>query len=139
MTYIKFFDYRTEEASIIRQKVFIEEQGFKSEFDETDSVSLHAVLYKDGTAAATGRMFTEDGGKSYHLGRIAVLKEYRHFHLGSELVNAMCNKAKESGALRCVLSAQCRVKNFYNTLGFTESGDVYLDEECPHIHMEKEL
>lgn len=139
MTYIKFFNYRTDEASIIRHKVFIEEQGFEHEFDETDSVSLHAVLYKEGTAAGTGRMFTEDGGKSYHLGRIAVLPEYRHFHLGSEMVKAMCDKAKELGASLCVLSAQCRVKDFYRSLGFKESGAVYLDEYCPHIHMEKEL
>lgn len=139
MNNIKFFDYRTDEAAQIRQKVFIEEQGFKSEFDDVDSKSMHIVLYHKGIAAGTGRMFTEDGGKTYHLGRIAVLEEYRHLHFGSEIVNAMCNKAKELGAMRCVISAQYRVKAFYNSLGFKESGEIYFDEYCPHIHMEKEL
>ncbi len=139
MNRIKFFDCRCAEAAEIRQKVFIEEQGFEHEFDETDAASLHIVIYIDGKAAGTGRMFTEDGGKSYHLGRIAVLPEYRRRHLGSDIVNAMCEKAKELGAERCVLSAQCRVKEFYNTLGFEEKGEIFYDEKCPHIHMEKEL
>lgn len=40
---------------------------------------------------------------------------------------------------RLALSAQVRVRPFYEKLGFTASGDEYLDEYCPHIHMEKEL
>lgn len=128
-----------QEAKMIRSAVFIEEQGFKEEFDETDKNSLHAVLFVDGKAAGTARMFTEDGGKSYHIGRVAVLKEYRKFGLGSSIMNALCEKAKELGAKKCELSAQCRAKGFYNKLGFIESGEVYLDENCPHIYMEKEL
>ncbi len=139
MNRIDFFDFRTEEAARIRQKVFIEEQGFRYEFDETDAVSLHIIIYSGGIAAGTGRMFTEDGGKSYHLGRIAVLPEYRHLRLGSEIVNAMCGKAKALGAELCVLSAQCRAKEFYKKLGFKEKGEIYYDEDCPHIHMEKTL
>jgi hypothetical protein len=40
---------------------------------------------------------------------------------------------------RLALSAQVRVRPFYEKLGYTASGDEYLDEYCPHIHMEKEL
>lgn len=139
MIEIKFFDCLPKEAKEIRQKVFIEEQGFADEFDETDKTALHLILYADGTAAGTARLFTEDGGTSYHLGRIAVLKEYRGRHLGAEIVKAMCKKAITLGAEKCCLSAQCRVKDFYKTLGFKEIGDIYYDEYCPHIFMEKSL
>ena len=117
----------------------MDEQGFKDEFDETDKKSLHAVLFINGNAAATARMFTENGGKSYHIGRVAVLKEFRKSGLGSRIMTALCEKAKEAGAEACELSAQCRAKGFYASLGFKEKGGIYLDEGCPHIYMEKEL
>lgn len=139
MNEIKIYDYLPEEAKNIRFKVFVDEQGFQNELDETDKTALHFVLYVDGTAAGTGRMFTENGGKSYHLGRIAVLPEYRGLHLGSDIVDAMCEKAKKLGAKRCELSAQCRAKEFYRKSGFCEQGDVYLDEHCPHIFMVKDI
>ncbi len=139
MNEIKIYDYLPEEAKHIRFKVFVEEQGFKNELDETDDTALHFVLYADGAAAGTGRMFTENGGEAYHLGRIAVLPEYRGLHLGSDIVNAMCEKAKSLGAERCELSAQCRAADFYKKLGFKEQGEVYLDEYCPHIFMVKNI
>lgn len=139
MNKIEFFNYLHEDAKAIRFKVFVDEQGFQNELDDTDNTALHLVLYVDGAAAGAGRMFTEDGGKSYHLGRIAVLKEYRGLHLGALIVEAMCEKAKELGAEKCELSAQCKAKEFYKKQGFEEQGDVYLDEYCPHIYMVKEL
>lgn len=139
MKYTEIYEYLPEYAKEIRQKVFVEEQKFENEFDETDDISFHILIFVNNYAAGTARMFTEDGGKSYHIGRVAVLPEYRKHHLGSELVNAAVFKAKELGAEKCVLSAQVRVKDFYKNLGFIEHGDEYLDEYCPHIYMEKEL
>lgn len=139
MTEIKIFDHLPEEAKAIRFKVFIEEQGFENELDDIDNIALHFVIYKDGKAVGTSRMFPENGGKAYHLGRICVLKECRGLHLGADIVNKMCEKAKELGAERCELSAQCRAMGFYKTIGFQERGEVYLDEGCPHIFMEKSL
>lgn len=139
MNEIKWFECLHKDAKCIRQIVFVEEQGFVNEFDETDSHALHLVLYKNGNAAGTARMFTENNGKTYHLGRIAVLKQYRGSHLGAEIVQAMCDKAKSLGAEKCELSAQCRVRDFYKSLGFKEIGNVYYDEFCPHIYMEKKL
>lgn len=136
---LKFYEYLPEYAKNIRQKVFIEEQKFQNEFDEFDDIALHLVAFVDDVAVGTARMFTDDNGKTYHVGRIAVLPEFRREHLGSKLVNAACDRAKKCGAEKCLISAQCRVKEFYKTLGFEEHGEEYLDEYCPHIDMEKEL
>lgn len=136
---IKFFNDLPEEGKAIRFKVFVDEQGFHNELDDIDNTALHLVLYADGIAAGAARMFTEDGGRAYHLGRIAVLPEYRGLYLGAMLVEEMCKKAKELGAEKCELSAQCRAKDFYKKQGFKEQGDVYLDEYCPHIFMVKSL
>lgn len=139
MIHVKSYNILPDEAKSIRTKVFIEEQGFKDEFDETDKHCMHFLLYKDNTAAATGRMFTEDGGKSYHIGRVAVLKEYRKFHLGSALMTEIIQQAKQLHAQSVIVSAQCRVSDFYKKIGFAEQGEIYMDEHCPHIKMELKL
>lgn len=37
------------------------------------------------------------------------------------------------------LHAQCRVKSFYEKLGYTEFGEIDDDEGCPHIWMNKQI
>lgn len=139
MIRVKYYNCLPQEAKDIRTAVFIKEQGFKDEFDNTDEICLHFVLFKDNTAAATGRMFTEDNGKSYHIGRVAVLKEYRAFHFGATIMKEMIKKAKALGAQKVILSAQCRASGFYEKLGFKKIGEIYMDEYCPHIKMELPL
>lgn len=139
MNEIRFFDELTQEEIDIRTKVFVEEQGFEEEFDTADKTALHALLYIDGKAVACARLLPYSEPNSYIIGRIAVLKEYRKNRLGSEIVNAMIEKAKELGGEKAIISAQCRAQKFYETLGFEASGDIYYEEYCPHIHMEKKI
>lgn len=136
---IKNFPSLCPEAAAIRKAVFMEEQGFFNEFDETDSVALHLVLYANGAPAATARLFCEDDPTARTVGRIAVLPPYRKMHLGSMILKEAERCARKQGAVRLVLSAQCRVRTFYEKNGYTASGEIYLDEDCPHIHMEKQL
>ena len=89
----------------------------------------------DKEPVGTARMFDEEG--TMILGRIAVLKEYRHLHIGSQILQALENKAKELGYHEVVLSAQVRAKSFYEKNGYVCFGEEYLDEYCPHIHMKK--
>ena len=121
----------------IRTEVFIDEQGFKDEFDETDKICSHIVLYDNEIPVATCRYFKENG--VYHIGRVAVIKEYRNQHLGNEIMKiAEAEILKENGK-QIEVSAQVRIKDFYNKLGYKEFGEVYFDEYCEHIAMKKEL
>lgn len=134
----RFFSELPTEARVIRQEIFVDEQGFKNEFDETDSSCTHLVLYADGAPAAVGRLFLTDGGV-YALGRIAVKKQFRGKGLGSEVMKLLEEKVREYGGTKTAVSAQCRARGFYESLGYKASGTVYLDEFCEHIHMEKNL
>ncbi|MDD6355176.1 MAG: GNAT family N-acetyltransferase [Oscillospiraceae bacterium] len=49
------------------------------------------------------------------------------------------NEVKRLGGTSISLSAQLRVKKFYELSGYQASGDIYFDEYCEHIHMEKIL
>lgn len=128
------------EARDIRTRVFIEEQGFVEEFDEIDHIALHAVLFDGDTAVATGRLFpTENSKTSMHIGRVAVLPPYRGRGLGAAVLRELEAAARAEGCKEIELSAQTRVSDFYEALGYQPFGDIYLDEYCPHICMKKKL
>lgn len=130
----------TPDAKLIREEVFIQEQGFQNEFDEADETAISLVLYLDGTPIATGRL-TKIDPATYQIGRIAVRKEYRHQKVGSYLMGFLCTKARELGAKTAIVHAQVDKRLFYERLGFREFGDGVVDEDegVPHIYLAKSL
>lgn len=133
----QFYENLPAQAKLIREKVFVEEQGFENEFDKRDSACLHLVVFKDDKAVGCARMFDDHGQMT--LGRIAVLKEARHLHIGSFILQTLELKAKELGYHEVVLSAQLRASDFYRKNGYIAYGDEYLGEHCPHVQMKKEI
>ena len=132
-----FFNNLSEYSREIREEVFVKEQNFKEEFDTIDNIATHMVLFLDNVAIGTGRFYKEN--EDYHIGRIAVLKEYRAKGYGKIILQELENKIKEVGGEKVVLSSQKQAMNFYKKLGYIETGDFYFDEHCPHIKMVKYL
>ena len=126
-----------DDASKIRLKVFKEEQGFEQEFDDKDNIATHIVGYLDNKAIATCRLFLE--GNSYHIGRFAIIKEYRGMDYGVELMKKAEQVIKNLGGQKIELSSQLRAKGFYEKCGYKAEGKIYMDEFCPHILMKKEI
>ena len=123
-----------EDAAGIRRRVFIEEQGFLEEFDKTDRTARHVTAYLGGLPVAAARLFPTGGGV-YHIGRVAVRREYRGRHLGAELMREVIRKARELGAARVELDAPRQAAGFYEKLGFQPFGAPYCEQGCPHINM----
>ena len=122
-----------EALSLIRRKVFIEEQKVpeKLEWDEYDKTSLHIlVLNHHQQPVATGRI-KPDG----QIGRMAVLKEYRHQGIGTEIIKALIEYARQQGYPNIYLHAQTSAIPFYKHFGFTEYGNEFLDANIPHKSM----
>lgn len=136
---IKAYNYLPEEARTIRQAVFVDEQGFKEEFDSIDNTAVHAIAFIDGEPAATGRVFSEGADGTYVIGRLAVAKNARKTGVGSEVLKFLENEAKKLGAKRFELHAQMQAKPFYEKNGYKAEGDVFLDQFSPHILMVKSL
>ena len=137
---IKSFHALPEDAVAIRTTVFVEEQGFQEEFDSIDHEAIHFVAYEDGSPIATCRIFadTEDA-ETYILGRFAVLSPCRGRGVGREMMQAVEQYAAQLGISRLRLHAQCRVEKFYQRLRFSTYGEIELEENCPHVWMEKSL
>jgi predicted GNAT family N-acyltransferase len=124
------------DATSIRQEVFVEEQQFpvESEFDALDAQSVHVVVYDDGRPVATGRVLHD--GKTFRIGRLAVIKEYRGKGFGDLLIKLLLLKVFEFNPSVVRISAQTYAKGFYERYGFAQVGDEFMEDGVPHIPMD---
>ena len=136
---IREYDSLPEEAAEIRAAVFGDEQGFVNEFDDVDGRALHIVAFDGDVPVACCRLFSGGNPSSFHLGRLAVVRDRRGEGLGAQMMEAAEDAARIRGAEEMVLSAQVRASGFYSRLGYERRGEEYLDEFCPHIDMHKRL
>lgn len=122
-----------DQAWIVRHEVFVREQNVPLELeqDEMDEVSLHAVV-RDGRGQpiGTGRLLA-DG----HIGRIAVLQAARGSGVGSAILTALMERARERGDSAVLLNAQIHAQGFYARHGFVAEGAPFMEAGIPHVSM----
>lgn len=120
-------------ATLVRELVFVQEQHVPAEIelDTLDADSLHAVVL-DASAAplATGRLLP-DG----RIGRMAVLRPWRGHGLGSMVIRALMQAARQQGMEQVTLAAQLHARAFYQKHGFVAQGPVFLDAGIEHVQM----
>lgn len=127
-------------ASAIRFVVFVDEQKVpvEMELDEHDAASLHVIARLDGKAAGTGRLLPATihaASRVGHIGRMAVLKEFRSRGVGAAMLAALLEAARVRGDTHNMLSAQVHALGFYQRYGFVAEGPVYLDAGIEHQTM----
>ena len=135
----KTYDALPEEAIAIREEVFLNEQGFKREFDEFEGESRHFVLYVEGKGAGTARVRYASEFGAFKIGRIAVRKEYRGKHFGEALVSFAEDWIRGQGGKEAAILAQDKAIGFYEKLGYGKTDFTRLKEHCPHTLMKKIL
>lgn len=120
----------------LREHVFIREQLVPAdmEWDEFDALSRHVVALVDGIPIGTGRLLP-DG----HIGRMAVLREWRGKGAGSALLTDLLAIARALGMRRVLLNAQVQALPFYVRHGFQAQGEEFLDAGIPHRQMWRDL
>ena len=132
----KIVDYKNHHFQIhqVRNEVFIDEQKVPEniEIDGLDSNAIHALAFDGDKVVGTGRMLP-DG----HIGRIAVKKQYRGRGIGKNIMKKLIDAAKDSHLSEVWLSSQYHARNFYQKLGFIETGDVYQEAGIDHIKMRR--
>ena len=125
-----------EILTALRETVFIREQFVPSdmEWDEFDSLSRHVVASVDGVPIGTARLLP-DG----HIGRMAVLREWRGQGAGSALLTSLMEMAGALGMQRVRLNAQVQAVPFYLRHGFQAQGEAFQDAGIPHCRMWRDL
>ena len=118
---------------LIRETVFILEQHVPEEleWDAFDDVSVHVLaLGPDGKPIGTARLLP-DG----HIGRMAVLKEWRRMGFGSAMLQRLLDEAHIRGIKKVILNAQTTAVRFYERFGFQPVGEEFMDAGIPHVKM----
>ena len=135
----RMYDALPQEAAEIRKEVFLEEQGFKKEFDEFENESKHFVLYVEGQGAGTARVRLASEFGAFKIGRIALKNEYRGRHFGEALVSFAEEWVKSQGGKETVILAQNKAIGFYEKLCYAKTDITRQKEHCPHTLMKKSL
>jgi predicted GNAT family N-acyltransferase len=121
----------------VRETVFVGEQGVPAEmeYDRWDPASLHVLARgPDGAPIGTGRLLP-DG----HIGRMAVLREWRGKGVGAALLSHLMEVARHRGVGRLALNAQTSAADFYRHFDFVPEGKEFTEAGIPHIRMTRRL
>jgi len=124
------------DAKAIRDAVFVQEQHINPalEFDDQDGQAIHYVGYLlPDTPVTTARI--HEHMHEWRVGRVATLKEMRGQGLGKQLLEQVINDAKQQGISAITLGAQVHARPFYERLGFSQVGDIFLEANIEHIKM----
>ena len=121
---------------VVRRRVFVEEQNVPEEleWDDEDAIRRHAVAIARGIPVGTGRLL-RDG----HIGRMAVLKEWRCRGVGSALMRCLLRLAGDAGHGVVRLHAQTHAVGFYEKHGFVAEGDEFMEAGIPHVVMTRSM
>lgn len=123
----------------LRSRVFVVEQTcVYQDIDDLDNKATH-ILLKDGEKIiAYARVFAPN---DYYqdftsIGRVVVPKSYRGKGLAHELlVQAISYLSATYPKNNIQIGAQTYLKAFYETYGFSQTGEPYIEDGIPHIHM----
>lgn len=125
----------------LRCKIFVVEQDAPYlDMDYKDQKALHLQGYVDGRLVAYCRLFSAGGYFDQAcIGRVIVAQEYRKYGFGHELMKRAV-EIEESllGEKKITISAQLYLKKFYESHGFKQTSEMYLEDGLPHIQMRKE-
>ena len=125
----------------LRSEVFVVEQNcIYLDLDGKDKLALHLFGEYEGKIVAHSRLFK--AGISFDnasIGRVVVDPQYRDRKWGHDLMKESISGIKEHfGETRITIGAQLYLKKFYESHGFVQSSEMYLEDDIPHIEMKKE-
>ncbi|MDT0690452.1 GNAT family N-acetyltransferase [Salegentibacter sp. F188] len=137
----RFQQLTTEELYQIlqlRSEIFVVEQDcVYQDIDGKDQKALHVLGYKDNHLAAYTRCF--DKGFYFEeasIGRVLVKENQRRHNYGHKIMEASIEAVREHFKTANIrLSAQQYLIKFYNSHGFSTTGEGYLEDGIPHIAM----
>jgi ElaA protein len=125
----------------LRNEVFVLEQlCVYQDADNKDQRSHHLMIKDNGKLIAYARLLPP--GVSYpemSIGRVISSPEYRRKGAGRLLMQKAiegCHELFGEGPIR--IGAQLYLKKFYESFGFVQAGDMYLEDNIEHIEMKRQ-
>lgn len=123
----------------LRSMVFVVEQNCPYlDMDDKDYKSFHVLGYDNGKLVACTRLVPV--GISYEIepsiGRVVTHPSVRSLGYGKLLMEYSINETKKRfNSSVIVIGAQLYLDKFYQNLGFIPEGEMYLEDNIPHMTM----
>lgn len=128
----------THEILMARESVFVVEQDCPyQDADEHDAHAWHLVGRIGGELACYARLV--DPGHKYDepsIGRVLTTARFRRQQLGRPLMLELLSRSQALYPTQPIrISAQAYLEAFYQSLGFRQVGQPYLEDNIPHLEM----
>ncbi|HET9825922.1 MAG TPA: GNAT family N-acetyltransferase [Chitinophagaceae bacterium] len=122
----------------LRNEVFVVEQNCVfQDADDKDQSAYHLMGWNDARLVAYSRIIP--AGIAYDfvsIGRVVTSPKERRNGTGRKLMTEAIDAARKLfGDASIKLGAQLYLKNFYESFGFVQSSDIYIEDGIPHIEM----
>lgn len=124
----------------LRSEVFVVEQDcVYQDIDGKDNKAIHVMGFIGDELVAYTRCFKPGYYfEEASIGRVIVKSKYRKYGFGHDIIKASIDLIEEQYHTRNIkLSAQTYLTRFYETHGFVQFGEGYLEDGIPHIAMIK--
>ena len=140
--FLKTFDQLSlnEFYSILKLRIdiFVVEQNCPyPELDNKDQLAHHLFCINNNEVIAYTRIFKPgDYYVQAAFGRVVVHENFRKQELGKKLIEQTINETyKLYGKTPIKIGGQVYLKKFYESFGFQQKGEGYLEDGIPHIYM----
>lgn len=122
----------------LRSEVFVVEQNcVYQDIDSKDEKAIHVLGYEKDKLVAYSRLF--DKGYYFEeasIGRVVVDFEARSKKYGHDLMKISIETIQKEFQTKAItISAQEYLKKFYESHGFVQTSEMYLEDDIPHIQM----
>lgn len=123
----------------LRNEVFVVEQNCVfQDADDKDQYCYHLSGFtSNNTLAAYARLVPAGVSYSYiSIGRVITSPDHRKEGFGKALMTKAISECfKLFGKQPIKIGAQLYLRNFYESFGFRQTSDMYLEDNIPHIEM----
>lgn len=89
--------------------------------EEKENSGIHIVAVYNSKVIGHARLFLENN--IGQISQVAVAEEYRGMNIGSQIINRICDVAREFKAEYVELNSREFAISFYEKLGFIKNGD----------------
>ena len=125
----------------LRSEIFVVEQNcVYLDLDGKDKLAIHLFGEYEGEIVAHARLFKS--GISFEnasIGRVTVSAKYRDRKWGHDLMReAIAGILEHFGETKITIGAQLYLKKFYESHGFVQTSEMYLEDDIQHIEMKRE-
>lgn len=115
----------------------VEQQCIFLDMDDKDQGSWHLTGWYQNRLVAYTRILPP--GLSYaeaSIGRVVSSPDFRRLGFGRKLMEESIRQLWELFGKQAIrIGAQLYLRDFYGSFGFEQQGDIYIEDDIPHIKM----